>query len=87
MDEDQHIWRSWASFLQRWGVEQWAASALEVAGPLSVLGAQAVYISSPLLRNVFPVAQMDALARMLEDGGQTQAFAKYLREAPAARSE
>jgi hypothetical protein len=87
MDEDQHIWRSWASFLQRWGVEQWAASALEVAGPLSVLGAQAVYLSSPLLRNVLPVTQLDALARMLEDRGQTQAFANYLREAPAAHSQ
>jgi hypothetical protein len=81
MDEDQHIWRSWANFLQRWGVEQWVASVLEVAGPLSLLGAQAVYLGSPLLKNVLPATQLDALARMLENKNQTQAFVTCLREA------
>ena len=81
MDEDQHIWRSWANFLQRWGVEQWAATVLDVVGPLSVLGAQMVYLSTPLLKNAVPVAQLDALARMLEDTSQTQAFVSCLREA------
>lgn len=81
MDGDQHIWRSWADFLQRWGVEQWVASVLEVAGPLSVLGAQAVYLGSPLLKNVLPGTQLDALARMLENKSHTQAFVNCLREA------
>jgi len=87
MDEDQHIWRSWASFLQHWGVERWAASVLEAAGPLSVLGAQAVYLGSPLFKNVLPATQLDALARMLEDTGHTQAFVSYLREASSAHSQ
>jgi hypothetical protein len=81
MDEDQHIWRSWANFLQHWGVGQWAASLLEVVGPLSVLGAQVVYLGTPLLKNAVPVAQLDALARMLEDSSHTQAFVSCLREA------
>lgn len=81
MDEDQQIWRSWASILQRWGVEQWAASILEAAGPLSVLGAQAVYLSAPLLKNILPMAQLETLARTLEDANQTQAFVSCLREA------
>lgn len=81
MDEDQQIWRSWASILQRWGLEQWAASILEAAGPLSVLGAQAVYLSAPLLKNILPTAQLGTLARTLEDANQTQAFISCLREA------
>jgi hypothetical protein len=81
MDEDQQMWRSWARFLQRWGLEQWVASILEVAGPLSVLGAQMVYLSSPLLKNALPVTQLDALARMLEDTSHTKAFVNCLREA------
>lgn len=81
MDEDQQIWRSWASILQRWGVEQWAASILEAAGPLSVLGAQAVYLSAPLLKNILPTAQLETLARTLEDANRTQAFVSCLREA------
>lgn len=86
MNEDQHIWRSWASFLQHWGVERWAASVLEAAGPLTVLGAQVVYLGSPVLKNLLPVNQLDALARMLEDNSHTQAFVNYLREAPPARA-
>jgi hypothetical protein len=81
MDEDQQIWRSWASILQRWGLEQWAASILEAVGPLSVLGAQALYISAPLLKNILPMAQLETLARTLEDANQTQAFVSCLREA------
>lgn len=81
MDEDQQIWRSWASILQRWGLEQWAASILEAAGPLSVLGAQAVHLSAPLLKNILPMAQLETLARTLEDANQTQAFVNCLREA------
>lgn len=81
MDEDQQIWRSWASILQRWGLEQWAASILEAAGPLSMLGAQAVYLSAPLLKNILPMAQLETLARTLEDANQTRAFVNCLREA------
>lgn len=87
MDDDQHIWRSWASFLQHWGIEGWAASVLEAVGPLAVLGAQAIYLSTPLLKHVLPDHQLDALARMLEDRGQVQIFVSYLREAPTAHSQ
>jgi len=81
MDEDQQIWRSWARFLQHWGLEQSVASILEVSGPLSVLGAQMVYLCSPLLKYTLPVTQLEALARMLEDTDHTQAFVSCLREA------
>jgi hypothetical protein len=45
------------------------------------LGAQAVYLSAPLLKNILPTAQLGTLARTLEDANQTQAFVSCLREA------
>lgn len=83
MNADQHIWRVWAKFLQRWGLIGCAASILEAAGPLAVLGAQLVYIGQPLLNHTVPNGHLDALARLLEDGTRTQAFVDYLREAPS----
>jgi hypothetical protein len=81
MDQDQHIWRVWAGFLQHWGVEKWVAATLETLGPLSILGAQAVHLSQPLLSKTVPDDHLDALARLLEDPIQTRAFVTYLREA------
>jgi len=80
MDSEQHIWRVWARTLHKWGVKDWAASFLEAAGPLTLLGAQVVYIGQPVLGLVFPSHHLDALARILEQPDQTRAFAAYLRE-------
>ena len=57
-----------------------AAWALEAAGPLTVIGAQLVYFGSPLLRPALTDAQCNALADLLEDRSETQAFAAFLRE-------
>jgi len=73
-------WPVWAGFLRRHGLESLAAWALEAAGPLVVLGAQAIYFGGPLLRPVFSNLQIDALAGMLEDHSETLAFAAFLRE-------
>ena len=81
MDQDRHIWRVWAGFLQQWGVEEWVATTLEALGPLSILGAQAVHLSQPLLSRTFPIDHLDALTRLLEEPVQTRAFVTYLREA------
>jgi len=83
MDSDQQVWRSWANTLQQWGVDQWAASLLEVAGPLTILAAQAFYVGQPFLQNALPTNQLDALIRLLEDTKRSQAFANFLREVPA----
>lgn len=80
MNQDRHIWRVWASFLQRWGVSDGVADILEAAGQLSLLGAQAVYLGQPLLKHALPEDQLDALARLLEEPTQTQAFVRVLRE-------
>ena len=73
-------WPVWAEFLRRRGLESLAAWALEAAGPLTVLGAQALYLGGPLLRPAWSNGQIDALAGLLEDHDETLAFAAFLRE-------
>jgi hypothetical protein len=80
MIANQHIWRVWADSLHRWGVGETVATFLEASGPLTVLGAQVVYIAQPALTGLLPASHLQALAEVLEDSTQTQAFADYLRE-------
>jgi hypothetical protein len=80
MKTDQQLWQAWADTLQRWGLKDWTAAFLEAAGPFSMLGAQLVYISQPLLKAAWPGDHLDALARLLEDPTQTRSFATFLRE-------
>jgi len=80
MIANQHIWRVWTDSLHRWGVDEQVATFLEASGPLTVLGAQLVYIAQPALTGLFPASHLQALAEVLEDSTQTQAFADYLRE-------
>jgi hypothetical protein len=78
--ETRSAWPGWAEFLRRRGLENLAAFVLEAAGPLTVLGAQALYFGDPLLRPVLTSVQRDALADLLEDRGEALAFAAFLRE-------
>ena len=80
MDTDRHVWQDWAGALRRWKVKDLAASFLESAGPLSLVIVQFIYIGQPLLAGLFPKSQLGALASMLEDDGQRQAFTDLLRE-------
>ena len=80
MDTNRHIWQLWAQNLHRWGIQDLVASLLEGFGPLNALGAQMVYLSQPLLDLAIPNAHLKALADMLEDSTQTQAFVNLLRE-------
>lgn len=84
MDFDPHIWQDWARNLHRWGINHIVASVLEATGPLTVLGAQAVYISQPLLKLAFAGEYLDALANLLEDHQQQSAFVSLLREVPSS---
>jgi hypothetical protein len=68
-------WSKWAESLRRLKLDGLAAWCLEAAGPLTVLGAQAVYLTQPFLGG----KQLDSLALMLEEDEETQAFARYLR--------
>lgn len=78
--EERAPWPTWAEFLRTRGLEGLAAWALEAAGPLTVLGAQALYLGSPLMRPALPKDQIEALAGLLEDPHEAQTFAMFLRE-------
>ncbi len=68
-------WPQWAESLRRLKLDGLAAWCLDAAGPLTVLGAQAVYLTQPFLSG----KKLDTLALMLEEDEETQAFARYLR--------
>lgn len=74
------MWRFWAASLHRWGVQDLAAVVLEALGPLTLFGAQAVYLFQPLLKHDLSSGHLEALAHILEDDSETQAFISYLRE-------
>ncbi|MFH1635279.1 MAG: hypothetical protein ABIG63_14905 [Chloroflexota bacterium] len=80
MKEDKHIWQVWADLLCRWGVQDIVAALLEATGPLNLLGAQAVYLGQPLLNQILPAGHLDALANLLEDPEEIQAFSSFLRQ-------
>jgi hypothetical protein len=68
-------WSEWAESLRRLKLDVLAAWLLEAGGPLTVLGAQAVYLGQPFLGG----KKLDSLAHMLEVDEESQAFARYLR--------
>jgi hypothetical protein len=80
MDTNHHIWRVWANALNRWGLQNLVASFLEAAGPLTLIGAQAIYVGQPVLRGILPAGHLNALTSMLEDDSQREEFVFYLLE-------
>ena len=73
-------WSKWAESLRRRKLDVVAAWMLEAGGPLTVLGAQAVYLGQPFIGG----KKLESLAHMLEEEEETQAFARYLRgESPS----
>ena len=82
--EARASWPKWIEFLRRRKLEGLAAWALEAAGPLTVFGAQVLYIGGPLLRPEFSNGQLDALASLLEEKSEAQAFAAFLLEDKSA---
>jgi hypothetical protein len=80
MDKNHHIWRIWVRTLHRWGVEDLVAAFLEAAGPLNIIGAQAIYIGQPILNGLVPDGHLTFLANMLEDDNQRDAFVGYIRD-------
>jgi hypothetical protein len=84
MNENQHIWSSWASTLQRWGIKDGVASLLESAGSLTVLFAQVLYLSQPLLSSAVSSRSLYAFAQVLENPNDRREFVSFLREAPSS---
>ena len=71
-------WLKWAESLRRLKLDGFAAWLLDAGGPLTLLGAQAVYLSQPFIGG----KKLDSLAHLLEEEQESQAFARYLRGEP-----
>jgi len=84
MDENQPIWISWSRVFRRWGISDGVASVLEGAGVFSLLAAQVLYISQPLLSGVISARSLQAFAQVLENPAEKRAFVSFLREAPTS---
>ncbi len=67
-------WPRWVALLQRYHLNHFAAWTLEAAGPLALLGAQALYFG----RSFLGPGRADPLARLLEDETETRAFIALL---------
>jgi hypothetical protein len=80
MQTPRAYWPAWAERLRYWKLDAFAAWLLEAGGPLTLLGSQALYFSSPFLGR----DQIEALAHMLEEDDEVDAFARYLREEASA---
>ena len=72
-------WSDWANQLHRLKLDAIAAWMLEAGTPVTLLGAQALFVASPFLG-----PQSEALAHMLEKEDEVRAFIVYLREGVAA---
>ena len=68
-------WSQWADILRRFKMDGFASWLLDAGAPLTVLGAQALYLGQPFLSG----DKFNALAHMLEEDSETQAFVRYLR--------
>jgi hypothetical protein len=80
LPEVRSSWPVWAEFLRRRGLDELAAWFLEAAGPLALIGAQAIYAGGPFLRPTLTEPQCNALASLLEDRDEAHAFILFLRE-------
>jgi hypothetical protein len=76
MRTEHTYWSEWAESLRHKGLNGFAAWALEAGGPLMLLGAQVLYFGQPFI----PGASTRALARLLENRDETEAFVAMLRE-------
>lgn len=79
-DRIDTIWQSWANRLQQLGLHQVTEAVLQATGPINLVGAQMVYLGQPLLNTLVDDTKLTALAKLLEDSEQTEAFLSYLQE-------
>jgi hypothetical protein len=68
-------WSHWAESLRRFKLDGLASWLLEAGAPLTILGAQAIYLSQPFLGG----KEWNSFALMLEHDEEVQAFARYLQ--------
>ena len=71
-------WSHWAASLRRFKLDGLASWLLEAGAQLTLLGAQALYISQPFLGGRVGNS-WNSFAHMLEEDTEVLAFARYLR--------
>ena len=69
----------WVKTLSKLRLQNLTATILEALGPLTILGAQLVYLSQPILSPFISDDQSLDIARILEDPSETAQFIKALR--------
>ncbi len=74
------VWQKWAERIKNWGLEDVVAALMEATGPLTVLGAQVIYLAQPVLSTFIQDRNLTALVDLLEDAEQSRIFIGYLRE-------
>ena len=74
MKSTREYWPRWAESLRHYQLHELTASLLEAGSSLAFLGAQAVYFGRAFMAN----DQLTALAEMLEEESEAQAFASFL---------
>ena len=72
-------WSKWAGFLEKWGMDGFAAWLLEAGAPLAPVGAQLLYMGQPFFGSSTR-AGLGALAGLLESDRDTQEFVSFLKE-------
>ncbi|MCH7662347.1 MAG: hypothetical protein IH859_00565 [Chloroflexi bacterium] len=80
MNTNTLVRQRWIEQLHNRGLSKFAATMLEAAGPLNLIAAQFIYMAQPVLRGILPTKDLNALANMLEDSGETGLFVEQLRE-------
>jgi hypothetical protein len=81
MDSPRAYWPIWMDSLRRLGLTDLAVWFLEAAGPLNVLGAQALYIGQPFAPSSTNQG-LRALAHLLEQEDEARAFVAQLKGKP-----
>ena len=74
MKSTREYWPRWAQSLRHYQLHELTASLLEAGSPLALLGAQALYFGRAFVTN----DQLTALAEMLEEESEVEAFASFL---------
>jgi hypothetical protein len=78
MDAQRQFADRMIEWLQDMGLAEFAAAVFEAAGPLNILGAQAIFMIEPLVSA--PGGALGEFARKLEDPLQVEDLVKRLRE-------
>lgn len=76
--EKEH-WGDLIETLHKWRLHRITAAFIEALGPLSVVGAQVMYLGQPILSTFISSRTASDLAGILEDPETTQLFVQSLR--------